>query len=100
TLWRSPRRSECHPGTGGGARRDVEPSTGRAEFDVELRQASQQERGLVAVLTVFGGAVLRLADCDVPHAVEHPVDGDHTFDAGEGCARAGVNAAAERDVFA
>ena len=70
------------------------------EFQVQLGEPTQDVGRNVLVATVSGRAVVRLADPDVGGAVEQPLQSDPGFGAGQRCAGAAVDAAAEGQVLA
>ena len=72
----------------------------RFELEVQAADAAQDVGRHVLVAAGAGGAVLRLGDPDVVHAVEEPLDGDAALGARERRAGARVDAVAERDVLA
>ena len=75
-------------------------SGARVELEVETADAAQDVRRHVVVAAGADRAVLGLGDPDVVHPVEQSLDGDAALGPGERRARAGVDAAAEREVLA
>ena len=67
---------------------------------MQFGEAAQDVRRNVLVATASGRAVVRLADPDVGGPVQQPFQSDPGLRAGQRCAGAAVNAAAERQVLA
>src|SRR3954471_19907064 len=80
--------------------RSLIPLADGLELDVDLGEPAQDERGLVDIFAGPDGPVLLFADGDVGHPVENALDRDPPLHARQRGARAGVDAAAERDVLA
>ena len=70
----------------------------RVELEVELGEAAEDPRRLVAEAAVAGRAVVLLGQADVAHPVEDALEADPALGPGERAAGAGVGAAPEGDV--
>ena len=68
------------------------------ELEVQLGEAAEDPRRLVAEAAVAGRAVVLLGQADVAHAVEDALEADPALGPGQRAAGAGVDAAPERDV--
>ena len=77
----------------------IESLLREVEFEVQLGEPAQDVGRNVLVATVTGGAVVRLADPDVGGAVQQALEPDPGFGAGQRCAGAAVDAAAEGQVL-